>query len=98
MTIENKRRKSFLNSKLSKDTLTKCIQCLLYNCSARVEMNDQAIYSPVGSGTECAFLKMLQENEIAVHEEIRKKKGKVQAHIPFSPIRKKETIALVLPG
>ena len=34
-------------------------ESILYNCDARIEMDDQAYYVPVGNGTEVGLLKFL---------------------------------------
>jgi hypothetical protein len=34
-------------------------ESIMYNCEARVEMDDKAFYVPVGNPTEVAFLKFL---------------------------------------
>jgi hypothetical protein len=37
----------------------KIVTCVIYNCDARVEMNDDAMYEPTGNGTEVGMLKFL---------------------------------------
>lgn len=72
-------------------------ESILFNCEARIEMNDQALYVPVGNGTEVGFIKFLQEAEVPVHEIIKRKLGQILVTIPFSTIRKRSVVAMRLP-
>ena len=57
-------------------------------------MDENAMYAPVGNGTEVGFVKFLQDAEIPVHEIIRQKLGRIEAVIPFSTIRKRSITAV----
>jgi magnesium-transporting ATPase (P-type) len=72
-------------------------ESILFNCEARIEMDEKAMYVPVGNGTEVGLIKFLQDAEVPVHNIIKRKIGKILATIPFSPIRKRSVIALSLP-
>jgi len=64
--IKNTRKNTLLNCELSGLALRLIQESILFNCEARIEM-DQTVYKPVGNSTEVAFLKFLQDAEIPVH-------------------------------
>lgn len=64
--IKNTRKDTILNCELSPNTIELVKESILYNCEARIEM-DEYSYVPVGNGTEVALLKFLQDAEIPVH-------------------------------
>ena len=70
---------------------------ILYNCSSRVEMDEDAIYRPVGSGTECGMLYFLQGNEVPIHERIKDKVGRILCQIPHDSVRKRQVVAIRTP-
>lgn len=86
--IKNTRKNTVLNCELSDLALYLIQESIMYNCEARVEM-DQTIYKPVGNSTEVAFLKFLQDAEIPVHLLIQKKLGNIRATIPFNSVTKR---------
>jgi hypothetical protein len=51
---------------LSRETLKKIKENILFNCDARVEMKGSK-FTPVGNGTECGLLSMLQDADIPIH-------------------------------
>ena len=57
-------------------------------------MADNALYIPVGNGTEVGLVKFLQDAEVPVHEIIPRKLNKIVAQIPFSSDRKRSVVAL----
>lgn len=57
-------------------------------------MNDEAFYVPVGNGTDVGMIKFLQDADVAVHDIIKKKYGRIETIIPLSPIRKRQVIAV----
>ena len=52
-------------------------------------MDDKAFYVPVGNGTDVGMIKFLQDAEVAVHDIIKKKLGRIESIIPLSPDRKR---------
>ena len=48
----------------------------------------------MGNGTDVGLFKFLQEAEVPIHEQIRKKLGHIETIIPLSPIRKRQVIAV----
>ena len=50
---------------------------ILFNCDARIEMDEKALYQPVGSGTEVGLIRFLQEAEVPVHEIIKRKLSQI---------------------
>ena len=83
-SIKNTKKNTFLNSGIDGNLLRVAQDCILFNSTARIEMNDDAMYGPVGNSTECGMLKFLQLNDIPVHDDIKRKHHRVLAHIPFS--------------
>jgi magnesium-transporting ATPase (P-type) len=57
-------------------------------------MDDQAFYVPVGNGTDIGMIKFLQDADVAVHDIIKRKLGRIETVIPLSPIRKRQVIAV----
>ena len=84
MEVNNTRKDTLLNCKLTDENLGLIKQSILYNTEARVEMDD-TIYVPVGNATEVSLLKFLQDAEIPVHLLIQRKLGRIRAHSPFDP-------------
>jgi len=94
--VTNSRKNTLLHCELSSEAVSRIKDGILYNCEARVEM-DETTYVPVGSGTEVGFLKFLQDAEVPVHLLIQRKLGKIVATSPFSPARKRSAVALLHP-
>jgi len=80
--IKNTRKNTILNCELSEHAIQLIQESVLWNCDARVEM-EHLTYEAVGNGTECSFLRLLQDAEIPVHLLIQKKLGNVLATMPF---------------
>ena len=59
-------KNTLLNCELSEVTIELIKECILYNCDARVEM-DETSYIPVGDNTEVALLKFLQDADVPIH-------------------------------
>jgi magnesium-transporting ATPase (P-type) len=91
--IKNTRKNTLLNCELTEPTLRLIQESIMYNCEARIEM-DQTTYKPVGNATEVAFLRFLQDAEIPVHLLIQKKLGNIRAVCPFSSITKRSITAV----
>ena len=64
--VKNSRKNTLLNCELSEVTIELIKECILYNCDARVEM-DETSYIPVGDNTEVALLKFLQDADVPIH-------------------------------
>lgn len=92
--IKNTRKNTLFNCELFPHVIDLIQESILYNCEARIEMDDKAYYVPVGNGTETGFIKFLQDAEIPVHDDILKKLGKIETVVPFSTIRKRSLTAL----
>lgn len=56
--IKNTRKNTLLHCELSKTTIDLIKESILFNCSARIEM-DATSYVPVGNATEVGLLKFL---------------------------------------
>ena len=81
---DNVRADTLYNSKLE-DNVQKLIEhSIIYNCDARIEINDDAKFEPVGNNTEVALLKLLQDSDVSVHRIIKKKSDRVKYSQPFS--------------
>ena len=72
------------------------IDCIIMNCDSRVEMSDDAFYVPAGNGTEVAFLRFLQDNQIQIEDLLtqRQRLGEHECCIPFNPVRKRQTTVI----
>ena len=76
--IKNDFKNTFLNCDLFEHVVEAIKECIVWNCEARVEVDNNALYKPVGNGTECGLIKFLQQNGIPVHELIRHKEGRIE--------------------
>mgnify|MGYP002630932724 CR=1 FL=1 len=95
--IKNSRANTLMNCELSSETLERIHDSILYNTEARVEM-DATTYVPVGSGTEVALLRFLQDAGVPVHLLIQRKLGRIRGTSPFSPETKRSVVALQSPS
>lgn len=64
--IKNTRKTTLLNCELSAVTLELIKNSIMFNCTARIEMDDTS-YVPVGNPTEVGLLKFLQDADVPVH-------------------------------
>jgi magnesium-transporting ATPase (P-type) len=94
--IINNRKDTLLKCELGEETLGRITESILYNCDARVEMDD-VIYKPVGNGTEVGLLKLLQDADIPIHILINKKHGNVLMRSPHSSETKRSAVAIKSP-
>jgi magnesium-transporting ATPase (P-type) len=92
--IHNDRKNTLLNCELEQNTLELVKESILFNTETRIEMADNALYIPVGNGTEVGLVKFLQDAEVPVHEIIPRKLNKIVAQIPFSSDRKRSVVAM----
>lgn len=95
--IKNTRKNTLLHCELSNITLELIKESILFNCSARIEM-DATTYIPVGNPTEVGLLKFLQDADIPVHLLIQQKLGRVKTISPFSSIKKRSATVLQNPN
>ena len=58
------------------------MKSIVFNSSVYIEMTRDALYEPLGNGTEVSLFRWLQSADIPVHDLI-KNKGKVVLHVPF---------------
>lgn len=71
-------------------------RCIVLNCESRMEIDDaEHKYVPQGSACEVGLLKYLIQGDKAVHEMLaqREQEDKLKLLIPFSPTRKRMTVA-----
>jgi magnesium-transporting ATPase (P-type) len=94
LLIKNTRKNTLFNCELFDHVIQLIQESILYNCDARIEMDDKAFYVPVGNGTETGFIRFLQDAEIPVHDLIKKKLDRVEAVVPFSTMRKRSLTAV----
>ena len=91
---KNFKKNSFLNCGLDSVIIDAIKECILWCCESRVEVDTHAYYRPVGNATECALIYFLQQNEITVHDLIRKKRGRIETMIPFNSELKRMLVAV----
>lgn len=91
VTIENNNY-ALEHSSLDQKVFEIIKDCIILNCDSRVEMNEDAKYTPEGNGTEVAMLRFLQQNNVPIHELLIKKQrdGEHECSIPFGPVRKRQ--------
>lgn len=59
LLIRNQRKNTLYNCELFDELIELIKESIIYNCDARIEMDDKAFYVPVGNPTEVGFLKFL---------------------------------------
>jgi len=57
--IKNTRKNTLFNCELDDNMIELIKESILFNCEARIEMDDKAMYVPVGNGTEVGLIKFL---------------------------------------
>ena len=64
--------------------------CIYLNNDAKIEMSQDALYTPTGNKTEVAMLNFLYQNNIEAHSKLseRQNLGEIKCVIPFTPERK----------
>ena len=72
---------------------------IFFNTDARMEINDESCYEPIGNNTDVALLKFLQDAGIPLHTEINKRKFEFPPvyTIPFSTKDKFSAVAVEYP-
>lgn len=91
--IKNTRKNTLLHCELSKTTIELIKESIMFNCSARIEM-DATRYIPVGNPTECGLLRFLQLADIPVHLLIQQKLSVIKTTSPFSSFKKRSATVL----
>ncbi len=69
---------------------------IFFNNEARIEINDNQCYEPIGNNTEVALLKFLQNAGVPLHRELVKCKTEnaIAYQIPFSTKDKFSAVAV----
>ena len=57
--IKNSRKNTLFHCELDDDQIELIKESILFNCDARIEMDEVAYYVPVGNGTEVGLIKFL---------------------------------------
>lgn len=95
--IKNSRPDTLLNCELSEITIELIKESILFNCSARIEM-DHSHYIPVGNATEVGLLKFLQNADIPVHLMITQKLQNIKTVSPFNSFKKRSATVIRNPN
>lgn len=95
--IKNTRKTTLLNCELSPVTLELIKTSIMFNCTARIEMDDTS-YVPVGNPTEVGLLKFLQDADVPVHALIMQKLGRIKAVSPFNSTKKRSATVVQNPN
>ncbi len=91
---ENLRSNTIYNIRLKDHILTLLEDSIIYNNEARMEINDDSCYEPVGNNTDVALLKFLQDAGVPVHTLIKDKIDHLIQEMPFSTIEKKSAVII----
>ena len=59
LLINNSRKNTLFNCELSQSTIGLIKEGILFNTETRIEMDENALYRPVGNGTEVGLVKFL---------------------------------------
>jgi magnesium-transporting ATPase (P-type) len=81
---------------LSKEAVDKMVEGIIFNCEARVEMSDDALYEACGNGTEVGMLRFLQSNDMEISALMtkRQRESTIETNVPFGPVRKRQVVAV----
>jgi len=71
--------------------------CIIFNSSARVELDDDAVYRPVGNPTECGLLRMLADCNMPLQDIVKLRENNILAFIPHNSTSKRQIVAVRLP-
>ena len=75
----NSRPNTIFNCELADPILEFIKESILFNCEARIEMDEYAYYVPVGNGTETSLLRFLQDADVPIHDIIKRKINRIEA-------------------
>lgn len=67
---------------------------VLYNCSARIEINDRGLEEPMGNPTETGLLRFLMDMKVPCNRILLEKVDHIQTFIPFNSGRKRACTAI----
>jgi len=95
--IKNTRKTTLLNCELSPVTLELIKTSIMFNCTARIEMDDTS-YVPIGNPTEVGLLKFLQDADVPVHALIMQKLGRIKAVSPFNSTKNRSATVVQNPN
>ncbi len=94
---KNSRKNTLFNCHISENIIKSLTESIVYNNSAYIEMTENSFYLPVGNGTEVSLLKWLQDADVAVHDIIQEKAGRVLYSMPFDSKLQRSVIAVQHP-
>jgi len=94
---KNDRLNSIHKCSINEQILQLLYESIVFNSSAYIEMNENSFYVPQGQGTEVSLMKWLQDADIAVHQIIQRKEGRVLYTMPFDSSKKYSLIAVQHP-
>ena len=97
LSVQNSRKNTLMNCQLDQHIIDKIKESVIYNSTAHIEMDENSFYVPKGNGTEVSLIRWLQGAEIAVHEVVASKEGRVLAEVPFNSKLKRSITAIQLP-
>lgn len=89
---QNNRLNTLTGSNLNQGWIDTLVNAIVFNTDARVELDEEAKYIPVGQGTEVSFLSFLQDNQIPIHDKIRERYSNVLHVIPHTSHRGMMTV------
>jgi magnesium-transporting ATPase (P-type) len=75
--IQNTRPNTLHHCKMTDKTIDLIATGIIYNSNVHIEMTPDALYEPVGNGTETALFRWLQGAQLPVHDIIKQKEGRI---------------------
>ena len=91
---ENQRNNSLYNVKIPNHALDLIEDSIIYNTEARMEINDQSCYEPLGNNTDVSLLKFLQNAGVPVHNLVKEKAKVCILQFPFSTEEKRSAVVI----
>lgn len=94
--VQNKKWNTLTHCDYEKDFVDLIKDAIVYNCESRVEVNDESKYEPIGNGTECGMLRLIQECDFDLNKSFMEKEGKILNFIPHNSYEKRSIVACLL--
>ena len=91
---ENQRNNSLYNVKIPNHALDLIEDSIINNTEARMEINDQSCYEPLGNNTDVSLLKFLQNAGVPVHNLVKEKAKVCILQFPFSTEEKRSAVVI----
>lgn len=84
LEILNTRKHTINNCYVSDEIIEILKESVVFNCMAHIEATDNAMYKPVGNGTDVSMLNWLQDAEIDINDGVHIRDLHLVSQVPFN--------------